>query len=100
MLINSYVFYIVASHIVPLEEIRVLFAAKNEFPYPCDFIFDWMSSYTDQDVKEYALFIFNGLKKRFPQIEFLNQDSLSFEENTLKMEVLNEIQFESVTSFI
>ena len=89
---NSYVFYIVASHIVPLEEIRVLFAAKNEFPYPCDFIFDWMSSYTDQDVKEYALFIFNGLKKRFPQIEFLNQDSLSFEENTLKMEVLNEIQ--------
>ena len=39
---NSYVFYIVASHIVPLEEIRVLFAAKNEFPYPCDFIFDWM----------------------------------------------------------
>ena len=39
-----------------------------------------MSSYTDQDVKEYALFIFNGLKKRFPQIEFLNQDSLSFEE--------------------
>ena len=41
---NSYVFYISATHIVPLYEIRVLFAAKKEFPYPCDFVFDWMSS--------------------------------------------------------
>ena len=48
---NSYVFYVVASHIVPLNEIRVLFSAKKEFPYPCDFIFDWMSSYTPTDVK-------------------------------------------------
>ena len=34
---NSYVFYVSASHIVPLEEIRKLFSAKNEFPYPSDF---------------------------------------------------------------
>jgi DNA polymerase-3 subunit alpha (Gram-positive type) len=89
---NSYVFYVVASHIVPLNEIRVLFSAKKEFPYPCDFIFDWMSSYTPTDVKEYALFIFNGLKSRFPQLEFIKEESLSFEENTLNIEVLNEIQ--------
>ena len=89
---NSYVFYIAAPHIVPLEEIRILFSAKNEFPYPCDFIFDWMSSYTPQDVKEYALFIFSGLKNRFPQIEFIKEENLSFDENTLNIEVLNEIQ--------
>ena len=56
---NSYVFYIVASHIVPLEEIRVLFAAKNEFPYPCDFIFDWM--YMFRSIGSFY-FEFNRLK--------------------------------------
>lgn len=89
---NSYVFYIVSSQIVPLQEIRILFAAKKEFPYPCDFIFDWMSSYSKEDVLEYALFIFSGLKNRFPQISFIDQTHLSFEDNTLKIEVLNEIQ--------
>jgi len=89
---NSYVFYISATHIVPLYEIRVLFAAKKEFPYPCDFVFDWMSSYTTQDVLEYTLFIFEGLKKRFPQVEYIKEEHLSFEDNTLKIEVLNEIQ--------
>ena len=59
---NSYVFYVSASHIVPLEEIRKLFSAKNEFPYPSDFVFDWMSSYTAEDVQDYAMFILNGLK--------------------------------------
>ena len=66
--------------------------AKAKFPYPCDFIFDWMSSYS-QDVLEYALFIFDGLKKRFPQISYIKENHLSFEENTLKIEVLNEIQY-------
>lgn len=89
---NSYVFYISASHIVPLDEIRILFAAKGEFPYPCDFIFDWMTSYTSNDVKEYALFILNGLKTRFPQVNYIHADSLSFKDNTLYIEVLNEIQ--------
>ena len=30
---NSYTFYIGCAHIVPLNEIRLLFSAKNEFPY-------------------------------------------------------------------
>lgn len=89
---NSYTFYIGASHIVPLTEIRLLFAAKKEFPYPCEFLFDWASSYTPQDVKEYALFIFDGLKHRFPQIDFIKEDLLSFENNTLEIEVINDIQ--------
>jgi len=89
---NSYLFYIYASHIVPLKEIELLFKAKHQFPYPCDFIFDWMSSYTQQDVKEYASFIFGELKNRFPQVSFITKDSLSFIENTLKIEVLNDIQ--------
>lgn len=89
---NSYVFYITSSKIIPLEEIRVLFSAKDDFPYPCDFIFDWMSSYSPDDVKEYALFIFNGLRGRFPQVEFIKQEHLIFEENTLKIEVVNDIQ--------
>ena len=38
------------------------------------------------------MFILNGLKGRFPQIDFINEGSLSFEENTLKIEVLNDIQ--------
>ena len=88
---NSYTFYIGASHIVPLTEIRLLFAAKKEFPYPCEFLFDWASSYTPQDVKEYALFIFDGLKHRFPQIDFIKEDLLSFENNTLEIEVINDI---------
>ena len=90
---NSYVFYISSTRIVPLNEVRLLFLAKAKFPYPCDFIFDWMSSYTSQDVLEYALFIFDGLKKRFPQISYIKENHLSFEENTLKIEVLNEIQY-------
>ncbi|MEG0366310.1 MAG: PolC-type DNA polymerase III [Coprobacillus sp.] len=93
---NSYIFYISCSRIAPLDEIRLLFAAKNEFPYPCDFIFDWMSSYTGDDVKEYALFIFNGLQNRFPQIEFITNDHLIFEDNTLKIEVVNDIQLNQI----
>ncbi|MEG0276746.1 MAG: PolC-type DNA polymerase III [Coprobacillus sp.] len=93
---NSYVFYISSSQIVPLDEIRILFAAKNEFPYPCDFIFDWMSSYSDNDVKEYALFIFNGMRSRFPQVEFIKSEHLKFEENTLKIEVINDIQLNQI----
>lgn len=89
---HSYVFYISNDMIVPLQEVRILFSAKNEFPYTCDFIFDWMSSYTSDDVLEYAMFIFNGLKNRYPQIEFIQPDVLSFDENTLKIEVLNDIQ--------
>ena len=42
---NSYVFYISSTRIVPLNEVRLLFLAKAKFPYPCDFIFDWISSY-------------------------------------------------------
>ena len=70
---NSYTFYIGASHIVPLTEIRLLFAAKKEFPYPCEFLFDWASSYTSQDVKEYALFIFDGLNIVFHKLILLKK---------------------------
>lgn len=93
---NTYTFYICSSHIVPLTEIRLLFAAKKEFPYPCEFLFDWASSYTTQDVIEYALFIFDGLKQRFPQIDFINKELLTFENNTLQIEVVNEIQFQQL----
>ncbi len=93
---NSFVFFISSSKIAPLEEIRILFSAKNEYPYSCDFIFDWMSSYTPDDVLEYALFIFNGLKNRFPQIRFIDQSHLSFEDNILKIEVINEIQLNQI----
>ena len=89
---NSYVFYIVSSKIVPLQEIKILFSAKKMFPYPCDFIFDWMSNYTDKDILEYALFIFGGLKNRFPQVNFIEKDHLSFEDQKLKIEVINDIQ--------
>ncbi len=93
---NSYVFYISSSHIVPLEEIRILFSAKKEFPYPIDFVFDWMSSYDLEDVIQYALFIFKGLTARYPQIEFISQSHLSFKDNTLSIEVLNEIQLDQI----
>lgn len=93
---HSFDFFISCSQIVPLQEIRILFSAKKEFPYPCDFIFDWMSSYTTSDVLEYALFIFNGLKKRYPQVQFIEQDHLTFEDNTLNIEVLNEIQLNQI----
>lgn len=93
---NSYTFYIGSAHIVPLNEIRLLFSAKNEFPYPCEFLFDWASSYTQKDVIEYALFIFDGLKQRFPQIDFIKEELLSFEDNTLRIEVVNEIQLQQL----
>ena len=93
---NAYTFYIGSSHIVPLTEIRLLFAAKKEFPYPCEFLFNWASSYTAQDVIEYALFIFDGLKQRFPQIDFIDKELLTFENNTLQIEVVNEIQFQQL----
>ena len=93
---NSYEFYISAAHIVPLNEIRILFSAKKEFPYPCDFIFNWMTSYTSEDVKDYAMFIFHGLSNRFPQVSFIQEELLSFENNTLKIEVVNDIQLEQL----
>jgi len=89
---NSYDFYISSLHIVSLEEVKLLLSAKKTFPYPVDFIFDWMTSYTDQDIQDYADFIFNGLKGRFPQLQFIQKENLSFVENTLRIEVLNEIQ--------
>lgn len=89
---NSYIFSITAASIIPLEEIRLLFTAKKEFPYPCDFHFEWLSAYQAEDVIDYALFIFDGLKQRFPQIDFIKKESLSFENNTLKIEVINDIQ--------
>lgn len=93
---NSYVFYMSASHIIPLDEIRILFSAKENFPYPVDFIFDWMSSYSATDVEQYAQFIFHGLKGRYPQIQFIEEENLSFENNVLKIEVLNEIQLQQL----
>ncbi|MDE6952543.1 MAG: PolC-type DNA polymerase III [Erysipelotrichales bacterium] len=93
---QSYVFYISAPHIISLKEVRLLFSAKKIFPYPCDFVFDWMSSYTHNDVLEYALFIFEGLNHRYPQIQFIKQENISFQDNTLHIEVFNEIQLNQI----
>ena len=65
---NSYMFYISAPQMISLDEIKLLFSAKDEFPYPCDFTFDWLSSYSSENVKEYALFIFENMKKRYLNI--------------------------------
>ena len=89
---NSYVFYMSSYSIVTIDEIKLLFSAKNEFPYPIDFIFNWKCSYLPEDVKEYAIFIIDGLKSKFPQLQFIKKESLSFHDNVLKIEVLNEIQ--------
>ena len=93
---NSYVFYIRASRIIPVQEIKLLFSSKNEFPYPCDFVFDWGDFYTSQDVKEYAKFIFSAIQNRFPQVSFINEESLTYENGTLNIEVINEIQLEQM----
>ncbi len=89
---NSYDFYICAKHIIPLKEIKLLFSAKHEFPYPIEFFFDWMNSYTAEDIIDYAIFIFDHLKGRFPQIQLIKKENLHIENEILKIEVLNEIQ--------
>lgn len=89
---NSYVFYISCYQMIPLSEIRILFTAKKQFPYPCDFVFEWTNSYSKEDVIDYAIFILQGLKSRYPQLQYIEDKHLSFEDDVLKIEVLNEIQ--------
>ena len=90
---NSYQFYIVSSSLLPLKEVRILFSAKKNFPYPCDFMFETISKYSKEDILEYSTFIFEGLLKRYPILKTLDQSKFDFRDNTLKMEVINEIQY-------
>ena len=93
---NSYIFYIRASRIAPIDEIKLLLNARHQFPYPCEFVFDWSDFYLEKDVKEYAVYIFSVIQNRFPQVSFIKEENLAFEEHTLKIAVINEIQLEQI----
>ncbi len=94
---NSYEFYFTGSHMIPLDEIQILYASKDHFPYPCEFIFQWFDHRYDYII-DYSLFIFDSLKTRYPQLQTITSDLLSFHDNTLKIEVVNEIQLKSMES--
>ena len=90
---NSYQFYIVSSSLLPLNEVRILFSAKKNFPYPCDFLFETISKYSKEDILDYSSFVFEELIKRYPILKTLDQSKFEFQENVLKIEVINEIQY-------
>lgn len=93
---NSYEFYISGLNIVPVKEIQILLSHKDEFPYPCQFIFKWLNECHDEDILDYSDYIFQNLKKRFPQIQFITRHNLSVDHHVLKIEVLNQIQLEQI----
>ncbi len=89
---DSYEFHMMGMHIIPLEEMKTLFLAKSLFPYPCEFIFSWKEECNKQEILDYSYFILHGLKNRYPQLNYIEKDFLSFVDDTLQIEVLNEIQ--------
>ena len=44
----------------------------------------------------YAVYIFSVIQNRFPQVSFIKEENLAFEEHTLKIAVINEIQLEQI----
>ncbi len=90
---NSYEFYIYSSSLLYFDEVKLLFDSKGVFPYPCDFIFRNNNVYDEKNVLLYSMFIFDKLKTRFPILDTIDLSKISFKDNTLKIEVINEIQF-------
>lgn len=89
---DHYSFFIESDALLPLEEVRLLFSARKTFPYPIEFFFETDTSYDEKDILDYSEFIFNGLKGKNPILGSLNRHSLSFKDNTLFIQVINDIQ--------
>jgi DNA polymerase-3 subunit alpha (Gram-positive type) len=97
---NSYIFYIHSSSLLPVNEVQLLNASKKVFPYPCDFVFTTNQEYEEKDIIEYSQYIFTNLKQRFPILETIDIHKLKYVDNTLKIEVINEIQLNQIKGLI
>ncbi len=93
---GHYTFYLFSHTIAPLDEVRILLSAKATFPYPADFHFQWTSAFPQDILLDYAVFIFEGLSRRYGQLTFINRDNIRFSNDILYIEVLNEIQLSQI----
>ena len=91
---DHYEFRVFARHIIPLDEMKLLLKNRQVFPYPTEFIFRWDEMANEDEILDYAYFILNGLKKRYPQLNYLEPQFLSYKDDQLSIEVLNDIQLE------
>ncbi len=94
---NSYEFHFTGSSLIPVDEMKILYTSKDRFPYPCEFVFHWLTQ-DYENIIDYAMFIFDNLKSRYPQLQNVSADLLSFHDHTLKIEVVNDIQLKSMES--
>lgn len=87
---NHYTFLISSEHLLPLKEVTSLLDHREAFPYPAEFEFE-SDSYTSDEVLDYADFIFHKLSRKHPELNSISKEALSFENNTLRIQVINEI---------
>ncbi len=95
---NFFEFYFESYSMIPLDELKLLFEAKDLFPYPLEFHFHY-HSYSEEHIISYAEFIFEILKEKKVPISSIEPKHLSFNDNMLKIECINEIQYNQIQSY-
>lgn len=93
---NEYIFYLQGKNLLPFEEYSILMRAKDLFPYPCSFYFEYIDNQYDQEqVLLYTGYVLEIVKEKFPVCAPLTIDNFKFEDKFL-IEACNEIQLEQL----
>ena len=92
-------FYISSFEMIPLDEIKLLLEAKQLFPYPANFCFNYQK-YNEKDIIDYTIHIFSNNSEVSSLISLIDDKHLVYKDHTLNIECINDIQIKQIKSFI
>ena len=94
---DCYSFFLESEEVIPFAEYRQFKTRLNDFPYPASFYLKVRSlRYSKEEVLAYARYFILNLQDQYPQWAFVASLPLTYEGDTLKIEVVNEIQLNAL----
>ena len=94
---DCYSFFLESEEVIPFAEYRQFKTGLNDFPYPASFYLKVRSlRYPKEEVLAYARYFILNLQDQYPQWAFVASLPLTYEGDTLKIEVVNEIQLNAL----
>lgn len=97
---DCYHFFIASNEIIPFEEYRRFEKQLQTFPYPAKVSFEVTTPlYLKEEVLNYARYFMLLLGQENPSWTFISDLKMSYDNDTILFEVVNEIQLSSMSSF-
>lgn len=89
---GHYTFIIDTETLLPLDNVLKLIDSKEQFPYPCEFIFEAKEDIKQNTILEYTFYIINELGKKYPELKNISSSSYSYQDGLLTIKAVSDLQ--------